>query len=315
MRHGSGSFLGFSFVIALATAACTSSTTTSVLAPSPVPGRCAATVNPSAQTVAADGTVGTLSITTARECQWTISGLTSWLQVTAASGQGPADVTYTVGANRSTSPRTAQMTVLDQPVVITQAAAVCTFGVTPAELSVTFSGDSARIKVSADDFCSWTARSLVSWIDVRSADEGRGNGEIDVRIGRNTGGRRSGTVEVAGKSVVVSQREAAAPEPSPVPPPAFPESCAYSVNPTSITLSDDDRRANISLTTQTSCPVSASSDVSWMKVKSQPKTGSGTIEVEVERNSRDSGRSGGIIVSGYNFSQTVTVTQRGDEDD
>jgi hypothetical protein len=228
------------------------------------------------------------------------------------------------------------MTVLDQPVVITQAAAVCTFRVTPAELSVAFSGDSARIKVSADDFCPWTARSLASWIDLRSADEGRGNGEIDVRIGRNTGGRRSGTVEVAGKSVVVSQREAPAPvpsppsppppapspeppapapEPSPVPPPGFPESCAYSVNPTSITLSDDDRRANISLTTQTSCPVSASSDVSWMQIKSQPKTGSGTIEVEVERNRRDSDRSGGIIVSGYNFLQAVTVTQRGDEDD
>jgi hypothetical protein len=336
MRNGSGRLITPIFVIALAVAAaaCGSSTTTSVLAPTPVPGRCAATVNLSAQTVAADGTVGTLSINTARECQWTVTGLAPWVQLDTVSGQGTADVSYTVAANRSTSPRTLQMIVLDQPVVITQAAAVCTFRVSPSELTVAFSGDTARIRVSAEDFCSWEAKSRVSWIDLTSHDEGRGNGIVDVQISRNTRERRSGTIEVADKNVVVTQREAPAPvppPPAPAPPPPAPEPapppppepepvpvpppCTYSLSPTEVTLSHNDRRMNISVTTQTTCPVSAKSDVGWMKVKSQPKMGSGTIDVEVDRNGKQRDRTGGIIVSGDNFSQTVTVTQRGDDDD
>ena len=399
-----GSEFSISFVLALALAGC--GTSTSVLAPTPVPERCTATVHVSVPNVAAEGASGTITIVTARECQWTISGQSSSLQLSTASGQGPAEVTYTVGANRSTSPRTLRLTVLDQPIVIAQAGAVCSYRVSPAELSVSSSGGEAKVRVSTEDFCSWTAKSLTSWIDLASTDTGQGNGEIEVQISRNTKERRSGAIEVAGKRVAVTQREAvpgpAPPTPEPEPPstPApqpctfnvapvtfadvaaagstlavdvttrsdcswttapqaawltldgsssrtgsgrvqvnvhqntaaarsgsvtiagrtvtvaqrgFPESCTYSLDPTSFSLSDRDQLASVFITTQTPCPVSASSNVGWMKVKSQPKTGSGKIELEIDRNSRENSRSGGIIVSGYNFSQTVTVTQAGED--
>ena len=424
MRIGSKSVCIVALAVAVMAAGCGSSTSTSVLAPSPVSGRCGATVSVSPPSVAAEGAAGKISIATERECQWTISGLSSWLQLTAVSGQGPAEITYTVSANRSTSPRTLQLTVLEQPLVITQAAAVCSYRVSPAELSVAAAGDAAKITVSTEDFCSWTVKSLASWIAVASPDSGQGNGEIEVQISRNTKERRSGSVELAGKTVVVTQREAppqvqppapappvpppptpapSVPEPSPAPeptPPApctfdvapvtfadvpaagsmlavdvatrsdcswttasqaawltldgsssrtgggrvqvnvlqntgtsrsgsvtvagrtitvaqrgFPESCTYSLDPTSLSLSDQGQRATISVTTQTPCPVSASSEVGWIKIKSQPKTGSGKIEIEVDRNGKDRIRTGGVTVTGHNFSQTVAVTQAADDDD
>src|SRR6476620_9958787 len=68
-------------------AACGASSSTSVTAPTG--SRCSVSVQTPQNTVAASGGMGTVSVDTARECQWTATPDVSWLSVmSGGSGQG-----------------------------------------------------------------------------------------------------------------------------------------------------------------------------------------------------------------------------------
>src|SRR5262245_4909804 len=72
---------------------------------------------------------GTISIgvTTGRECTWSVSTTAPWLALGTNNGQGIGSVPVTFGENTNTALRQGPVTVGDQTVVLTQAAAVCQF--------------------------------------------------------------------------------------------------------------------------------------------------------------------------------------------
>ena len=179
-----------------------SSGSTSLLTPTPVGGRCTVSIDKAPGSIPAAGGAGSLALSTDRECQWSLTGQPDWVKFTSpATGQGPAEISYVVDANRSTSQRTMQLTVLGQQVVIPQEGARCAFAVSPTDLTVSAAGEDTRVQLSTEDFCAWAARPLDSWIDLVSSDQGQGKAEILLRIRRNSGDRRVGTLEIAGISV------------------------------------------------------------------------------------------------------------------
>jgi outer membrane biosynthesis protein TonB len=135
-----------------------------------------------------------------------------------AGTQGPAEIAFVVDENRSTSLRSWELIVADQRALISQEAATCTWSVSPSKLSIDAAGGEAQAVLTTEEFCSWELPETASWIAI-TPDRGQGKTELTVRVSRNTGATRTGTVRVSSAAIEVAQREAPpAPAPGPEPP-------------------------------------------------------------------------------------------------
>jgi hypothetical protein len=272
-----------------AIAACASGST-SVLGPSDT--RCALALTVNSSTLPAEGGKGTLTITTARECQWSASTTGSWLSFTTpATGQGPGAVSFEVLPNRSLQARTANLVVSEQHVNLSQSAATCSIAVTPASIAVGPEGGEARLHIAADDFCSWTASSQSAWLSFGSDPNGTGSSELVLNVAPNSGGQRAGTINVAGTQVNISQREAA-------------PTCQVAVSPTSGSTPASGGTLTVEVTAGPTCSWNVGSPASWITAAPAGGTGSGTVIVSTSPNG-GAARSGVLTIGGESF----TVTQ------
>lgn len=195
--------------------ACTS-TTTSATGPSATKCQVAATASP-VQFNAGGGT-GTLSITAARECGWTVGVQSTWVSVNGSNaGSGDASFSYNIANNPAALVRTAEIVVDDQHVQLTQAAAACTYALSRSGDGIGASGGALRFDVVTLTGCSWTASTSANWLSFNTASTGSSPASVGVSVAANAGAARTGAVVVAGHTYSVSQ-DAAVTTPTPVPP-------------------------------------------------------------------------------------------------
>jgi hypothetical protein len=204
----------------LATISCTDAST-SVASPSA--SKCENTAINQPTSFPASGGRGAVTIGAGRECTWSVAADASWIVITSSrTGQGDAVVGYTVSENTVPAARTASLTVDSTRLPLSQAAATCTFAVSPTDLSIDAGGGSLSVGVSTLAGCAWTAVSHAAWIDLpRSA--GDATTTITLTIAPNNAASREGTLTIAGRVVTVQQSGAsgapAPPPPSPTPTP------------------------------------------------------------------------------------------------
>lgn len=100
-----------------------------------------------------------------------------------------------------------------------QNAPTCTYSVSPSSASLPASQGTATFQVSTTAGCPWIASSTASWA-VPSADANRnGSGSVTYSIGANTlSTTRSATLNIAGKTIVLTQAATAALPQSPTTP-------------------------------------------------------------------------------------------------
>ncbi len=198
--------------------ACGSSSTT-LLNPTGPSQRCAVAMNASTSSISSAGASGTIRVSTERECPWTLKAESDWLTFSVpTTGQGTAELTFSVQPNRSTSPRSIEVSVADQRVTISQEAATCPWNVSPSQVVMAPAGGDQTISLTTEDFCSWTIAASDSWVAVASASDGKGSASIVLRIARNEGRERTATLEVGGATIPVRQLEGT-PPPVVSPPP------------------------------------------------------------------------------------------------
>ena len=89
---------------------------------------------------------------------------------------------------------------------LTTTAAVCSYAVSPASISLTNVGGSQAVTVTpSGPSCGWGASTTLPWVTLGSAT-GTGNGSVSVTIPANTtGAERTGTILVAGQAVSVTE--------------------------------------------------------------------------------------------------------------
>ena len=341
MTHPDGVRLLYSSILLLTAFATGCGTSSTLLGPTgSSPERCALTLKVGTSSIASAGGSGTISVTTARECAWTVKAEADWLTFGApTTGQGPADLAFSVPANRSTSPRSAGVSVGDQRATISQEAATCPWNVSPSEVVMGAAGGDRTLKLSTEDFCSWVVTSRESWVAIASASNGKGNADIILRIAANDGPERTANVEVPGGTVTVRQREGtpppvvvpppnsprppapAPPEPTPAPPaptppppeptpppePPPPVPCTFQVAPTAFNdVPFSSSPLQVDVTTQATCTWSAASNAAWVTTSGGTNgTGSGRVQLSVAENT-GAARSGTLVIAG----QTVTVNQQ-----
>jgi hypothetical protein len=268
-----------------------SSASQSVTSPSAV--KCGITATATPASFSSSGGDGTLTVSAARECQWTAAAAGNWIQLGgSAQGQGETTVPFKVAANADPSTRKGTISVGDQQVGITQDAAPCVFTVNPRNDSVTADGGQKQIAVTASSpQCTWTARSNADWMTIASGAQATGTGVVRYEARATTGPARTGTLQVAGATVTVAQASG----------------CRYAISPASQAVVTEGGSGSIAVNGGTGCGWTAVSRAPWIAITGgSAGTGTGTVTFTVAANAMGvPARSGTITV----HDQTFTVSQ------
>jgi hypothetical protein len=131
-----------------------------------------------------------------------------------ANGNGTGTVGLTIAANTALISRTGTVNIGGQVFTVTQAAASCTYTVTPTSLSVPALGLTSALTVGTAAGCSWAPSGVPSWISMSTATR-TGSGQLAYTISANPGTEaRTGTVTINGVTVTVTQGSAPPAAPS-----------------------------------------------------------------------------------------------------
>ena len=255
---------------------------------------CAPSLSSSGQSVGSGGATGSVGVTAATGCTWSALSNATWITLTGAtSGTGNGTVPYSVAANPTTSVRTGTLTIAGQTFTITQAAASCSYAVSPTSQSVAAGGGTGSTAVTAPAGCAWTGVSNnTSWLTVTSGASGSGDGTVAFSAAANpTTTQRTGTLTIAGQTFSVTQAAAA---------------CTYAVSPTSQSVVAGGGTGSTTVTTLAGCAwTGVSNNASWLTVTSGASgSGNGTVAFSAASNPNTSARTGTLTIGGQTFSVT-----------
>jgi Viral BACON domain/Putative binding domain, N-terminal len=258
---------------------------------------CSPTLGAPTASAAVGGGTGSIAVTAGAGCTWTAVSKATWITVTSgASGSGNGSVGYSVAANTGASGRTGTITIAGQVFAITQAGTSCTYTVSAATVSVSAAAGLSSVTVTTTTGCTWSATSNVAWAVITNGNGRSGNGALNFSVTANSGGSRTGTLTVAGKTVTVTQSA----------PPTF------TVSPSSLNVGVNKAGTTVRATTAQQITVTQSagapliwlvaSNAAWLTVS--PANGSGSATVNLTYNALAAMPANGSVA-------TVTVTAAG----
>ncbi len=180
--------------------------------------------------------------------------------------------------------------------VAPDASTACTYSLSPTSASVSASGGTGTVAVTAAAGCPWTAVSNNSWLDVTAGPSGTGSGTVSYSVESYSGtGNRTGTLTIAGETFTVTQTD-----------------CSFSISPATASFTGDGGTGSVAVATSPStCSWTAASNNSWLHVTAGSSgTGNGTVSYSVDTYTRSytplpSNRTGTLTIAG----KTFTVTQ------
>ena len=281
------------FVLVTAAVLVTGCRSTSTNVTGPSSAKCAISLSGTGLTVPGGGGTGTVGISVNRECSWTATSQAAWIAMTGpTSGQGPATLTFSVGANPAAAVRRSAIVINQQRVDIQQDAAACEYAIAPASSTVPSGGGEVRVAVTALPGCAWTSESQVPWATVADGATGNGSGTVVIAVAANTGQARTGTVSIAGRPFAITQAAAQA-------------VCTFAAVASPNSFAANGGSGALAVTTAAGCEWTATSNAPWVTLTGGASgTGSGTVGFQVEPNT-GAARTATISVGG----QLVPVTQ------
>jgi hypothetical protein len=255
---------------------------------------CSYSINPASEAVAATAGTTTVAVSTGGSCAWNSAANAAWITIASgASGTGPGTVKLNIAAN-SGAARTGTATIAAQTFTVIQAAAPCSYSLSPATVDLPPTAFEGTTNVSAGVGCTWTATSNAAWITVTGGSSGSGNGVVVFNAAANPGAARSGTISIGGQTLTVTQQ---------------PAPCTFSIAPTSQTIGALGGAGSISVTAGSSCTWSATSNnPEWLTITGgSPGSGNGQVTFSAAANATGADRTGTIIVAGQSFALTQTA--------
>jgi hypothetical protein len=258
---------------------------------------CTITINPTSQSIPASGATGiNVGVSAAAGCAWTTTSNAAWITVTAgSSGSGNGAVTLNAAANTGIA-RTGTATIGGQTFTVNQAATQCTYSINPTSQSIGAAGGAGTaVAVSTSSGCTWAATSNATWLTITSGASGSGGGNVNFTVAANTGVARTGTLTIAGQTFTVNQAAAA-------------PTCTFSINPTSITVGDEEvQNLSVAVTAASGCAWTAVSNNGFLRITAGSSgSGNGTVTYRVDKYNGTS-RTGTLTIAGHTF--TVTQVQ------
>jgi phage tail protein X len=258
---------------------------------------CSYDVTPNSRSMPVGGGNSTFSVATTSGCTWTAVSQTGWITVTSgSSGSGNGTVNFSAAANTGPA-RSGSFLIAGETVTVSQpSGTTCSYNVTPTSRSMPVGGGSSTFSVATTSGCVWTADSEVGWITVTSGGSGSGNGTVGFTAAANTGPSRTGTINIAGRDVSVTQPSGG--------------TCTYTISPLTPAVGASGGAVTISVSSQSGCSWTSaeSPNVSWVSITSGASgSGNGTVRLSVTANGQATARTMRLTVGG----RTVTLTQNG----
>ena len=268
------------------------------------PVMCVPTISPSGATIAGRGGPFSFNLTLSPGCPWEAIANTTYPAVvtftSATHGMGslsPITISGTVPLNNSTS-QGLNSTIQVGPASfnITQTVGECQDPVVaPSSYTFDSSGGIRSITVSIPSSCSWTAIPAAAWLVVTATNpaSGKGSGSVTVYVAQNSFTQRSTTLNLAGKTVTITQTGS---------------TCTSSASATVSSFNAQGGTGTASiLPSSNSCDWTAYSSVPWIQLASSAASGAGagSVPFVVSSNPGALGRSGQILIG----DQVITIAQ------
>ncbi len=175
---------------------------------------CAYTTDAQAITVASDAN-GVQLPGRSTNCSWNFTTDASWITASNRPSSVPAGQSIDVNLqnNQAPTPRTGHVVIGSQSIAVTQDPAGCSFQFALSNLTAYSDAATQAIPFTTiGSNCGWTATSGAPWIAINSPSSGIGSGNVSVSISPNTtGSSRSGSVLIAGRSILIFQLNTATP--------------------------------------------------------------------------------------------------------
>lgn len=123
-------------------------------------------------------------------------------ELTAIVPMGAASGAITLSAADCADVQTAAFTVTGN----------CAYTLSATAQNFNANAGTGSVGITTDGNCNWTATSNANWIALTGNTSGSGNGTVNFSVATNTGAARTGTITVAGQTLIVTQEA-----PNPVP--------------------------------------------------------------------------------------------------
>jgi hypothetical protein len=254
---------------------------------------CVGVLAPESSDFTTAGGTGTIDVTTAKHCSWAAITTSNWILITSgSSGTDDGQISYTVGQNPFSTPRTGLITVGDETHTINQAGVNCSFLTTPPSGSFGPGEGSGEITVTTGANCRWVAQPSDTWIVINTGAQGTGNGKVNYKVEANPSpSQRIGQILIEGQLHSITQSGI---------------ECNFSMAPTTATFPHTGGNRTVNVTVAAGCGWTASSNAAWLVVTSGGSgNGNGVVSYSVAPNSSAGTRTGRITVSG----KFIDVTQ------
>ena len=160
----------------------------------------------------------------------------AWVKIASGQrGTGNGTVTLHVDAANGT-PRSGTVTVAGQTVQIDQGTG-CSYSIATDTVTVDAPGGDRQVPVSAPAGCTWIGESHATWIAIGTGSPGSGPGAVSFRVSPTDGPSRTGTLSVAGRTVVVTQLSG----------------CSVSIAPSSLNVAAQGGASSIQISAPAGC--------------------------------------------------------------
>ena len=246
---------------------------------------CAVMAIPASIQAAGTGATGTIDVTAPDGCTWSAVSGANWITLGSASGTQQGSVAYTIAANTTAQTRTANITIANQVIPVSQDGATCGQALSPTSASVPAGAGSYSLQISTA--CAYTAVANAGWIKVTANASGTSGAAIGYSVSANTAAdARSGTISVGSQTFTVSQSGAG---------------CTLVVNPAGAAISAAGGSGTFNVTASGSCRWQPNVDAGWIHVTFQSVNGTGTVKFTADPTDSTIARLGNIVVADQTF--------------
>ena len=169
------------------------------------PNGCSISLTPESHDASASGGASSFTVNTSEGCDWTSSGVPSWITGIPAGGTSSTLIEFTVDANPSSLARSATITIGGGTFTATQAGKACTYSLSSSSYSASASRESSKLSVNTPFDCGWTSSGVPSWVKGIPAS-GTGPTTFTFTVSPNTSSSsRTARINIAGRNFTVSQ--------------------------------------------------------------------------------------------------------------
>lgn len=241
-------------------------------------------------TAPAEGATGSVALTLAQRVTWEAKSSCDWITITGdTEGAGSTSIAYQVAANPTVVPRTGTLTIAGLTYTVTQEGLWADVECDTSNFGV--DSDFGTIWVDTEGAGQWTATTDADWIHILTES---GNGADSVMFVvddyTTTTQSRTGTITIAGKTVVITQ-----------------QGYELSIDPMIADVGSNAGAGQFGVAAPIDAVWEAIADCDWITIiGARTGIGDGVIQYTIADNLTGETRTGRIIVGG----KTYTITQR-----